>query len=131
MSGQQERYETQRKADANRLLAQRITEITDGLFVGHANDRVGWEEFETMVRDHYATKRSQSRVEGALRHLREHFVHRRIKSLTLDVLTRYRNTRFDEGAAPATVKYELAVLRKCLNLAVLSGKLVRCPPRWA
>lgn len=117
-----------RKGDANRLLAQRIAEISDGRFVGPANDRMGWDEFEGMVRDHYAPKRSRERAEGALKHLRGQLRHRRVKSITLDVLTRYRNQRFEEGAAPSTVKYELAVLRKGLNLAVRSGKLLRCPP---
>ena len=80
-----------RKGDANRLLTQRIAEISDGRFVGPANDRMGWDEFEGMVKDHYMTKRSRERVEGALDHLRGHFQRRRVKSITLDVLTRYRN----------------------------------------
>ena len=117
-----------RKGEGVRLLKQRIAEIGDGRFVGPTNDRMAWRELETVIVDHFTTKRSRTRVAGALNHLREHLCHCRVKGMTLDVLTRYRNRRFDEGAAPATVKYELATLRKGLNIAVRSGKLVRCPP---
>ncbi len=68
-----------RKGDANRILGQRIAEISDGRFVGLANDRMGWEEFEAMVKDHCATKRSRKRVNGGLEHLRGQFRHRRVK----------------------------------------------------
>ena len=50
-----------------------------------------------------------------------------MKAISYDRLSAYKNARLDESAAPATVKYELATLRKGLRIAMRSGKLVKCP----
>ncbi|MCZ6719057.1 MAG: site-specific integrase, partial [Gammaproteobacteria bacterium] len=64
---------------------------------------------------------------GSLPHLRRHLGLYRVNAITFDRVSAYKNARLDEGAAPATVKYELATLRKGLRIAMQSGKLVRVP----
>jgi len=71
--------------------------------------------------------RSEKRALGSLPHLRRHLGLYRVKAITFDRLSAYKNARLEAGAAPATVKYELATLRKGLRIAMRSGKLVRCP----
>lgn len=113
--------------DAVKLLKQRTAEIQDGRFQPDS-DRLTFDGLEKMIRDHYTPKRSLERVEIALKHLRKHLGLYRAKAITFDRLTAYRNARLEEGAAPATVKYELATLRKGLTIAERSGKLLRRPP---
>ncbi len=109
------------------MLKRRIAEIQDGRFQPDG-DRLTFDGLEATIRDHYAPKRSLERVEVALKHLRRHLGLYRVKALTFDRLTAYRNARLEEGAAPATVKYELATLGKGLTIAERSGKLLRRPP---
>ena len=47
--------------------------------------------------------------------------------ITADILTAYLAERRDEGAAEASIKYELAMLKKAFNLAIRAEKLDRKP----
>ena len=116
-----------RKADARKLLARRIAEISDGRYQPDG-DKLTFGDLERMLKDHYRGKRSRDRAERAVKHLKRHLGLYRARAITADRLTSYRNARLDEGAAPATAKYELAVLGKGLTLAVRSGKLAKRPP---
>lgn len=128
VDGRQMRESTKstRQKDARALLKQRIAEVTDGRYTSDS-DRLTFDELEVMIRDHYALLRSPERAEVSLKHLRRHLGLCRVKAISYDRLTAFRNDRLAEGAAPASVKYDLATLHKGLNIAVLSGKLAKCP----
>lgn len=115
-----------RRGDAQKLLRQRIAEIQDGRFQPDG-DKLTFGELEVMIRDHYAQMRSGQRVEVALKHLRRHLGLSPVKAISYARLTAYRNDRLAERAAAASIKYELATLHKGLKIAVLSGKLAKCP----
>jgi len=62
-------------------------------------------------------------------HLAAAFGDWRVSRVTTDALWRYRDTRMDEGAAPASINRELQVLRKAFKLAANSDppKVERVP----
>jgi hypothetical protein len=66
-----------------------------------------------------AGRRSTRRVGIARDHLGKTFAGARALAITAPVLERYALTRIErDQAAPASVKYELAILRRALSLAV-------------
>jgi integrase len=80
-----------------------------------------------MVLNHYHAMRSKERAERALGHLRRHLGLYRVKNITADVLAAYVVARREERASEATIKYELAILKKGFNLAVQAEKIDHRP----
>jgi integrase len=82
---------------------------------------------DLVLRDYTINgRRSGARARAALDHLAIHFdavSPRRIHDQAAD----YVLTRSGEGAAPATIRYELAMLRRGMNLAFRSGRIDRRP----
>jgi integrase len=107
-------------------LKRRIAEIHDGRFDPDA-DRTTFTDLATVITNHYSGKRSRDRVALALQHLRAHLGLCRVKALSYTRLDAYVAARRDEGTAEASIKYELAILRKGLRLLATAGKLVRLP----
>lgn len=102
------------RADAVRLLKQRIADVQAGKPVGSQIDRTTLADLtEILLNDYRANgRRSIDRVEDAIKHLREFFAEIRLVKLTPDRFTAYQVQRRAEGAANATVNYELAMLRR-------------------
>jgi len=115
-----------RQKDARALLQQRIAEITDGRYTPDS-DRLTFAELEVMIRDHYRGMRSENRALGSLPHLRRHLGLYQVKAISFDRLNAFINARLDEGAARASIRYDLAILRVGLRIAVRSGRLVKMP----
>jgi hypothetical protein len=69
-----------------------------------------------------------STANRALKHLKRHLGLYKVKNLAADVLTAYVAARREESASEATIRYELAVLKKGMGLAVRAEKLDRKPP---
>jgi integrase len=116
------------RAEAARLLRQRITEHGTGRYAPNA-DRMTLDDLGQMLRTHYELEglRSLTRAAGALERLREHFGgDARAVDLTTDGLAAYAVER-KRAVAPGTAKYELAILRKAFSLAVDAGALARRP----
>jgi hypothetical protein len=59
--------------------------------------------------------------------LRTYFGHDRAVDITADRITAYAKARIAEGAAAATVKNELAGLKRGFSLAIRAGRLHRPP----
>ncbi len=118
-----------KRADAVRLLRKRLEEMGQGRLVGPDAEKVTLKDLLGMVTDDYAIngRRSAKRVKNAANRLTEHFGERaRALDLTTDRLTGYVKAR-QEDAQPATVQYELAVLRRGFTLAVKAGRLSHRP----
>jgi integrase len=67
-------------------------------------------------------RRSLRRAGNAWDHLRDHFGGWKARAISANALETYTAERLKE-AAPATVQYELAVLRRAMSLAVKKGQL--------
>jgi len=146
--GKKHREPAGTEADAGRLLKKRLGEMGQGKVTGRDAEKVTLGDLGQMVLDDYALNgnRSAKRVEQCLAHLYGYFGARagepderepqyaaeagkrlRALDLTMDVLTAYAAKRQAEGAAHATVRNELATLRRGFNLAVRAGRLSQRP----
>ena len=115
-----------RRADAVKLLRKRHGEIGAGRFIGPDAERTTFEDLAAMLEADYTVngRRSIDRARQALDHLREVFALYRAVEITPDRLDAYVETRLKRGAARATVKNELAALRRAFRLAL---RAARCP----
>jgi integrase len=73
------------------------------------------------------TRRSLERAEDGIEHLRGFFGLYKAVEITTDVLTRYAVKRQEEGAKPATFRYELTLLKRMFSLAIRARQLVHAP----
>jgi len=118
-----------RRADAVKLLRRRLAEMGSGRLVGPDAERTTFEDLASMLLADYKLNglRSAKRVEVALVHLRAFFTFARVPDMTSDRIGAYIMSRQEAGAAPATIRYELACLRRAFSLAVRAGKAVQRP----
>lgn len=72
-------------------------------------------------------RRSVARVKLALAHLRAFFTFARVPDITSDRIAAYIRHRQEAQAAPATIRYELAMLRRGFSLAFRAGKATHRP----
>lgn len=127
------RRETSRsvnRSDAVRLLKKRLGEMGQGRLVGPDAERVTLADLKGMLLDDYALKgnRTAPRAAQGMAHVLGHFSETaRALDITADALVSYAKVRKEDGAAPATVKNELAMLRRGFNLAVRAGRLPQRP----
>ena len=126
-----ERTDSTNRADAMRLLKQRIGEAGLGRPVGNQIERTTLRELIGMVINDYTAngRRSAAHVEGAYRlHLIEFFgADRKAREITGDQVTGYKAHRLQQGAAPGTINLELAALRRGFRLAKRAGKVAALP----
>jgi integrase len=117
------------KQKAEKLLNQRQAEFGLGMLTAPDVRKVGFGDLAQMLRDHYRIcgLRSAKRMERALGHLTEAFGSRRAVSITTKHVKDYALDRLENGAAPATVNYDLNMLKKAFNLAIENGKLTSRP----
>lgn len=118
-----------KRADAVKLLRRRLAEMGTGRLVGPDADRTTFEELAAMLVTNYRLngRKSEKRVEVALVHLREFFTFARVPDITADRVALYIATRQEEKAAPATIRYELTMLKRAFKLAIQAGKATHCP----
>lgn len=123
-----------KRADAVRLLKRRLGEIGAGRYVGPDAEKVTLVDLRELILTDYRLKgrRSTLRVQEAFRHLSAFFTFARVPDITPDRVDAYITHRLEakgreEGAAVATVQYELACLRRAFNLAWRAGKVGHVP----
>ncbi|HSE67821.1 MAG TPA: site-specific integrase [Gemmatimonadales bacterium] len=123
-----ESSKSRKKTDALVLLRLRMGEHATGQYVGADAKRLTFEDLEAGVVSSYELKghRSLDRLRAGFNHLREHFAGWKATAITARALEHYATDRLKE-AARATVKYELAVLRRAMTLAVKRGALAARP----
>jgi integrase len=116
------------RSEAVKLLRQRITEHGSGRYAPNA-ERVTLDQLMTGFRTDYALndRRSLDRANSAFAHVVEHFGGETLAlDLTPELLQTYAVERL-LTAAKATVRYELACLKKAMTLAVKNGVLTTRP----
>jgi integrase len=121
-----ENAHSENRADAIRLLKKRTGDAATGKPVGPELDRVRLDDLLAMVEADYRanSRKSLERVRDAAIHLRAFFRgDRKARDLTSDRISAYQAHRLEDGSAPATVNYELAVLRRAFRLAVRARKV--------
>lgn len=118
------------RADAVRLLKQRIADAASGKPVGSQVERTTLDDILKMVEDDYAAngRRSLDRMKQAAAHLKDFFDGAsKARDITADRVTAYQARRLEEGAKPSTANYELAMLRRGFRLGARAGKLASRP----
>lgn len=117
------------RGDAVKLLRRRLGEMGTGRLVGPDAERTTFEELAKMLLTDYElnNRRSVKRVDVALVHLRGFFTFARVPDITADRVGVYIRSRQEEGAAAATIRYELACLRRAFSLALRAGRAAQVP----
>ena len=112
-----------------RLLNRRRGEISTGKLITPNTKKITFEDLSRMLIEDYrlCERKSLDRAEDAVEHLQEFFGVFRAIEIATDTITRYAVKRQAEGARPATIKYELSLLKRMFNLAIRAGKLIRKP----
>jgi len=91
---------------------------------------VPWgQDMVTMLLDDYKlnSRKSTARVETALAHLREFFAFARVPDITSDRVAAFIRCRQEAEAAPATIGYELACLKRAFTITVRAGRATHRP----
>jgi len=100
-----------------------------GRLVGPDADKTTFEDMVTMLLDDYKlnSRRSAKRVETAFVHLREFFAFSRVPDITSDRISGFIRNRQEAEAAPATIGYELACLKRAFTIAIRAGRATHRP----
>ncbi len=121
---------TRNRTEALRLLREKIGDVAAHRAPGQSVRRVTVADLLERVAHHYRVngRRSTKRLAGARKHLERCLDGtRRAVDVTPDLLDAYAAKRLGEGAARATLRYELAVLRKGFKLATTARVLPTAP----
>ena len=100
-----------------------------GQLIGPDAERTTFEDLSVMLLTDYSLngRRSEGRAKDGLAHLRKFFTFARVPDITSDRIAGYIKFRQQEKAAPATIRYELACLRRAFNIAIRAGKATHRP----
>ena len=114
---------------AEKILARREAELGLGHFVAPDVKRTTVDDLAQMLRDDYRVngRRSLRRAETSLAHLLGHFGGARAMTVTADRIAAYIRDRQDVGAAPATIRNEMAALKRMFTLGLRAGKVAQRP----
>jgi integrase len=115
--------------DAQQWVMTRLIEMRRGDLVGVPAAPLRWDDLERMLEDRWSLdgRRGLLQARCVLRRLRRAFAGWRADAISTDAITRYAVRRRDEGAAPATVNLELAVLHRAFALAREAGRITVIP----
>jgi len=130
MGGVTARMRIRPRGDATKLLKLRLGQAGIGMPVGPQVERTTLGEILKMVEVDYAANgcKSLARVKHAATHLKEFFdACTKTRVITSDRISAYQAERLEQGAKPATVNYELAVLRRAFRLGGRAGKVAARP----
>lgn len=122
-----EKTGTTSEKEAWDMRLRRLSEISQGRYVGPESRTLGVQRLVSLVEDAHAGRPYVARIKRRLRRLVEFFGPMPAIEITLADLTKYKATRINGGAAPATVKVELAHLHRGFVLAVESKLLPSVP----
>lgn len=131
VGGKQIREKTGQKAKgkAEKLLRDRLAAVDTGTFIAPDTQRVDFEALATMIELDYANKqrRSWRRAQRGVEQLRAHFGMFKAHAITTTRIEQYKGDRRAAGGAPATVDYELSILRRMFSLARKRGEVRDVP----
>jgi integrase len=118
-----------RRTKAVKLLRRRLEEMGRGQLVGPDAEKVTFADLTGMVVSDYQVngRKSLRRAEDAVNRLTEFFAEARALDVTGDRVTAYIRHRQEARAKPASIRYELAILKRGFTLTLRAGKLAHRP----
>ncbi|MGQ0557890.1 MAG: tyrosine-type recombinase/integrase [Nitrospiraceae bacterium] len=118
-----------RHSDAMKLLKRRHAEMGRGQLVGPDMDKTTFENLATIIEQDYLAnqRRSLKRMKTSLSALREFFGPSYARDITLDRLNAYVAARLEDGIMPASIRNDLAIMKRAFRLAARAGKAI-VPP---
>jgi integrase len=118
------------RADAVRVLKQKLAELGAGRPVGSQIDHTTFEDLARMLTDNYVQKGNKTlgQLRFKLKHLRDFFGRDRAHEITSDRIDAYIAARLGlEHAARGTVNLEVALLRRAFRIARKAGRVAVVP----
>lgn len=120
-----------RQSDAGKLLRRRQGEMGMGRLVGPDVERTTFDDLKAMLLTDYEVngRKSLRRAKASVKHLESFFGESRALDITSDRVAAYIKTRQASAppAKPATIRNELAALKRMFTLAFQSGKVAIRP----
>jgi len=122
---QRESTGTDDRTQALAYLRRRIAEARRGTYV-EVSRRLTFEQLHQLLLEDYRFKRNRTNPSRHVKRLAESFGNLRADEITENRIAAYSRKRLDaDGMAPATLRKELAILKRMLRLA--SAELPRIP----
>jgi integrase len=117
------------RADAIKLLKRRLAEMGKGQLIGPDMEKLTFEDLATIIEQNYIVnqRRSLPRMKTSLSALRGFFGPSYARDITLDRLDAYVAARLNDGVMPASIRNDLAILRRAFRLAARAGKAITPP----
>ncbi len=114
---------------AKDLLKRRIAEVIEGRVVGHRADRVTFADLIGLIEADYRAqgRKSLPALQYRLKRLKAAFGSTRPVDITYKALSAFVEKRTREGAAAATVRYEIVAMGRMFSLAIKAGVLSSKP----
>src|SRR5712691_11887912 len=118
------------RAEARRLLQQRLGQIADGRFIGPAADRLTFDDLVQGLLSDYEVNGKKSlpwvRIK-VKKHLTPFFAGKTAHGITTADVRSFITRRQKEGAGNGEINRELAALKRAYNLAIHDEKITRKP----
>ena len=113
-----ESTESTKKMVAEKLLKRREGDIARGKIPGIQFEKVSFDDLaKEFIRDYRINqKKSLSRAETSVNHLKEHFEGLKVPQISSPMINSYIEKRLKAKAANATINRELAALKRMFNI---------------
>ena len=114
-----ESSKSKKKSDALRLLKDRLSALTNGTLITGEAQRIRFADLvERLYLDYRRNgRRSLDRAQDAVAHLDKYFGEFRANEITDEAIEDYLDQRLEvHGAAAATAKYEISMLKRMFSL---------------
>jgi Phage integrase SAM-like domain len=118
---------TTNKGIAKKLLARWETEVFEGRFQLIKTKAPSFSEWADQFLPTVPNLKTRSRYASSVNNLKASFARLRLSQVTPDLIEDFKDHRLAEGAGPATVNRDLAVLRRMLKLAERKRFIARTP----
>jgi len=114
---------------ARDLRTRRLAEVAKGRLIGQTAELTTFEDLAAMLTTDYQVnaRKSLKRAKISVDHLREFFGPCRALAITTDRVNEYIAERQTAKAANATIRNELAALRRMFTLAIQASKVAQAP----
>jgi len=122
--------ETADKRLAEAILATVKVKIVEGRYFDRLEEqtRTFAELMERYETEHVVKQASRRAIRGYIRNLLPVFGHLTLSEISPKLIVAYKQKRYADGVAPATINRELAAMKKAFNLAIREWEWCRENP---